>query len=318
MAIDRRRLCPARVIRATRRTSARAALLMLAALAFVLAAALGPLTPAAASGGWGWPLEPPEVIHGFDPPDNPYGSGHRGVDLAGFVGQVVMAPSSGVVTFAGVIAGRGVVVVSHGAVRSTYEPVAAGVVIGASVGAGDHLGTLQGFAHHCGLPCLHWGVIEGETYLDPLDFVGVGPSRLLPWWDDSARGGAVLPGGPVAPPGAAPQGFSSTDPAAAQRRIAREDRSAVDRPPAGGAAPPAPAGADRTVTPVSDATAGYTAVPPAGTAAGPAASGQAAGARAEPGPERDTGAGMVTAAVLAVAGGALAGGVVLRVLRSRR
>src|SRR3954471_12809427 len=31
-----------------------------------------------------WPLQPePAVVHGFDPPDSPYGPGHRGVDLLG-------------------------------------------------------------------------------------------------------------------------------------------------------------------------------------------------------------------------------------------
>src|SRR3712207_6926505 len=33
-----------------------------------------------------WPLRPrPEVVRGFDPPDVRWGSGHRGVDLAGDV-----------------------------------------------------------------------------------------------------------------------------------------------------------------------------------------------------------------------------------------
>ena len=75
-----------------------------------------------------WPLRPtPEVVAGFDPPDSPYGAGHRGVDLAGSVGQVVHTALAGRVTFAGSIAGRGVVVVDHGPTRTTYEPVTATV-----------------------------------------------------------------------------------------------------------------------------------------------------------------------------------------------
>lgn len=129
-----------------------------------------------------WPLDPqPAVVEGFAPPLSPYGAGHRGVDLAGRAGQVVRAAVGGRVTFAGSLAGRGVVVVAHGATRTTYEPVRASVAAGDLVAAGDRLGTLQSFASHCApAACLHWGLIEGETYLDPLTLVGAGPVRLLP------------------------------------------------------------------------------------------------------------------------------------------
>lgn len=132
-----------------------------------------------------WPLDPqPAVVEGFAPPLSPYGAGHRGVDLAGRAGQVVRAAVGGRVTFAGSLAGRGVVVVAHGATRTTYEPVRASVAAGDVVTAGDRLGTLQSFASHCApAACLHWGLIEGETYLDPLTLVGAGPVRLLPLAD---------------------------------------------------------------------------------------------------------------------------------------
>jgi murein DD-endopeptidase MepM/ murein hydrolase activator NlpD len=133
-----------------------------------------------------WPLRPqPEVIERFDPPDSPYGAGHRGVDLLGQVGQQVHAALGGTVTYAGVLAGRGVVVVDHGATRTTYEPVTASVSLGAAVARGGPIGTLQLGGSHC-FPraCLHWGWIEGETYLDPLRLVGLGPVRLLPLWRD--------------------------------------------------------------------------------------------------------------------------------------
>ena len=133
-----------------------------------------------------WPLQPePDVVHAFDPPDSPYGTGHRGVDLLGTVGQPVVAALPGSVTFAGSLAGRGVVVVDHGATRTTYEPVAATVVVGTPVAAGARVGTLELAGSHC-FPraCLHWGWIEGETYLDPLRLVGAGPVRLLPLWRD--------------------------------------------------------------------------------------------------------------------------------------
>ena len=151
------------------------------------------VTPPAASADevpvGGWPLLPrPEVVAPFDPPSTPYGPGHRGVDLAGHAGQVVHSALAGTVTFAGSLAGRGVVVVDHGATRTTYEPVSATVTVGDPVARGAPIGTLQLAASHC-LPrtCLHWGWIRNadDFYLDPLLLVGVGPVRLLPLWQDA-------------------------------------------------------------------------------------------------------------------------------------
>lgn len=133
-----------------------------------------------------WPLVPqPEVVSGFDPPDDPYGAGHRGVDLLGTAGQPVRTALPGRVSWSGTLAGRGVVVVSHGPTRTTYEPVEGSVPVGTEVGTGDRIGTLQLVGSHC-FPraCLHWGWLEGETYLDPLRLVGAGPVRLLPLWRD--------------------------------------------------------------------------------------------------------------------------------------
>lgn len=144
---------------------------------------LAHLVLAAASGVW--PLQPqPTVVEGFDPPDVVWGAGHRGVDLSGSVGQPVRSALAGQVTFAGRIAGRGVVVVDHGGRRTTYEPLAATVGVGDPVLAGQTIGRLELLGSHC-LPraCLHWGLIEGsDHYLDPLTLVACGPRpvRLLP------------------------------------------------------------------------------------------------------------------------------------------
>ena len=129
-----------------------------------------------------WPLDPqPTVVRGFGPPATPWGSGHRGVDLLGQPGQPVRTALGGTVTFAGTLAGRGVVVVSHGPTRTTYEPVDAAVTVGDVLPTGGVLGTLQvGLSHCFPRTCLHWGLVEGETYLDPLSLLGLGPVRLLP------------------------------------------------------------------------------------------------------------------------------------------
>jgi murein DD-endopeptidase MepM/ murein hydrolase activator NlpD len=148
-----------------------------------------------------WPLVPqPAVVDGFDPPDSPYGAGHRGVDLAGAPGQPVRTALPGTVTYAGPLAGRGVVVVEHGSPLTTSAPVAASVSVGAVLAAGDRIGTLQLPGSHC-FPraCLHWGWIRGETYLDPLRLVGAGPVRLLPLWRDEPATDASESTGPATP-----------------------------------------------------------------------------------------------------------------------
>lgn len=162
--------------------------------ALVLAVSVGPAVAGGASQDVDpegeWPLRPePEVVAPFDPPDSPFGSGHRGVDLAGSPGQPVHAALPGTVTYAGPLAGIGVVVVGHGATRTTYQPVAAGVAVGDVVADGTVLGTLSPVGSHCPpRACLHWGWIRGDTYLDPLRLVGAGPVRLLPLWRDSPAG----------------------------------------------------------------------------------------------------------------------------------
>lgn len=132
---------------------------------------------------WQWPLAgQPIVVRGFDPPTTPYGAGHRGVDLAGRPGVPVLAAGAGTVGYAGLLAGRGVVTVLHaGGLRTTYEPLVVAVRPGDRVAAGARLGRLAAGHAGCREPaCLHWGLLRGETYLDPLSLLGIGRVRLLP------------------------------------------------------------------------------------------------------------------------------------------
>lgn len=131
---------------------------------------------------WVWPLQPaPSVVSIFDPPDENWHAGHRGVDLLGAPDQAVLAIGPGRVAYAGSLAGRGVIVVDHGELRSTYEPVLARVSVGDRVEAGAFLGVLQSTPSHCAPQvCLHLGVKRGETYLDPLDLLTHREVRLKP------------------------------------------------------------------------------------------------------------------------------------------
>lgn len=139
--------------------------------------------PAPARGTW--PLAPvPSIARPFDRPEQQWSAGHRGADLVGRPGQPVRSALAGTVSYVGRIAGRGIVTVDHGRVRTTYQPVAAVVSRGEQVREGQVIGRLLLAGSHCApVACLHWGLIRGDTYLDPLTLVGAVPQpvRLYPW-----------------------------------------------------------------------------------------------------------------------------------------
>ncbi|MGB9998348.1 M23 family metallopeptidase [Streptomyces pseudogriseolus] len=138
-----------------------------------------------------WPVGVrPRVLRGWEPPATVYGPGHRGVDLAAPPGTPVRAVADGRVSFAGRVAGKGVVSVELAGtgdppLRTTYEPVRASVPRGTEVKAGEVIGTVEAGGSHCTAPCVHWGLLRGGAYLDPLSLLPPwllqrGPSRLLP------------------------------------------------------------------------------------------------------------------------------------------
>lgn len=154
----------------------------------------GPSVPAAASPWWEaleargtatrWasPINPPHVLRPYAPPERNWLPGHRGLDLATTAGHAVRAAGDGVVTQAGSIGGRGVVVVSHGALRTTYEPVAASVRRGQAVVVGQVIGVISTGTGHCGDgSCLHLGLRRGAEYLDPTLLLGRRRAILVPW-----------------------------------------------------------------------------------------------------------------------------------------
>jgi Peptidase family M23 len=180
-------MTPTRVIRL-------ATVLLLGALAGATPALVAVADPTRA-GPWTWPVgstaSTPSVIRPFAPPDRPWLAGHRGVDLEADVGTTVRSGGAGVVSFAGRLAGRGVVAVVHGDLRTTYEPVTAAVSVGQQVAAGDEIGHLESRGHCIRAACLHWGLLRGDTYLDPLSLLSGGPVRLLPLGRVALAGPAV-------------------------------------------------------------------------------------------------------------------------------
>lgn len=161
----------------------------------------------------------PGIVRPFDAPVERWEAGHRGVDVAARVGSDILATADGVVSFVGRIAGRNVLVVDHGELRTTYEPVTATVAPGTRVRAGQVVGRLDE-GHDCGragTACVHVGVRRGDDYLEPVFVTGAeNRIRLLP--SDAAAGirqrardraaaaaaeaGTGTDPGPAPPPGA--------------------------------------------------------------------------------------------------------------------
>jgi len=133
---------------------------------------------------WQFPVSPaPAIARGFDLPAHNWLPGHRGVDLQAHSGQAVLAPANGTVSYVTNLAGRGVVVLKHGRLRTTYEPVTSQLSIGDQVFRGDEIGRLECGSNHCCIGsiaiCLHWGLLRGHQYLNPLGRVDI-HIRLLP------------------------------------------------------------------------------------------------------------------------------------------
>jgi murein DD-endopeptidase MepM/ murein hydrolase activator NlpD len=128
---------------------------------------------AAASGSsWVWPVTGP-MIRGFDPPDSPYGTGHRGIDIAAGVGTPVLATAGGTVTVAGPVGGRLFLTIDHGdGLESTYSWLEGVVARRGQVVAQGQVVAMSGTGHSgATVPHLHLGVRLHDVYVDPLAYL---------------------------------------------------------------------------------------------------------------------------------------------------
>ena len=98
--------------------------------------------------------------------------------------NAIRSPANGVVRFVGLIAGRPVLSIDHGAgFISSFEPAFSSLRRGQPVQRDDVIGQLGGGPTHCApARCLHWGVRKDGRYIDPLLLVPRerGPAILLP------------------------------------------------------------------------------------------------------------------------------------------
>jgi murein DD-endopeptidase MepM/ murein hydrolase activator NlpD len=143
---------------------------------------------AEASACWRPPVSAP-VADPFREPLCRWCPGNRGIEYAASAGDRITAVAAGEVTFSGTVAGRTYVVVRHpDGKRATYGNLADRLYVqGDVIAAGAIVGHADG--------AFHFGLRDGEHYVDPAPFIGrlAGVVRLVPL------------DGTVAPPSGAPR-----------------------------------------------------------------------------------------------------------------
>ena len=128
------------------------------------------------------PVDAP-VRDPFRPPACTWCAGNRGLEYDTTPGQEVRASAGGTVTFAGQVAGRLWVVISHrDGLRTSY-----GLVTGIDVAVGQVVAAGQRIA--AAGEAVHFGVRRGDVYLDPALLLGgaVLVPRLVPLDGADAR-----------------------------------------------------------------------------------------------------------------------------------
>jgi hypothetical protein len=130
------------------------------------------------------PVDNPVVLRGFSAPGEAYGPGHRGVDFAVGHDTPIRAAATGVVQFAGTVAGHTWVSIGHpdGLVTSYGPLTELNVKTGDVVTRGTPLARLAPGGHglHNNDQGLHFSVRKDGTYLDPLTILtGFGGNLTL-------------------------------------------------------------------------------------------------------------------------------------------
>jgi murein DD-endopeptidase MepM/ murein hydrolase activator NlpD len=141
---------------------------------------------AGAESCWRPPVSSP-VADPFREPLCRWCPGNRGIEYATAAGDRIIAVTAGKVSFSGTVAGRTYVVIRHAdGKRATY-----GNLVDRLYAQGDVIATGAVVGHAA--DAFHFGLREGERYIDPAPFIGrlAGVVRLVP-----ADGTAAAPAGP--------------------------------------------------------------------------------------------------------------------------
>ena len=125
------------------------------------------------------------LVRDFDLAAGEFASGHRGVDVASWDGELIRSPITGWIHFAGQVVNRPVVSVleSEGELYS-FEPACSSFLRGEKVSRGEVFAEVcagdDGY-RHCAATCLHISLRVAGEYLSPLTRFGfLKPSRLYP------------------------------------------------------------------------------------------------------------------------------------------
>ncbi len=189
-----------------------------------LIAATLALVVTGSAAAWSWPLGG-DVLRGFSFSGDPYAGGlHRGVDVAGGVGDPVLAPVGGTVSYVGTVPthGRTVTILTEDGYSVTVTHLGeTAVAKGSSVAEGERIGSAgsSGTSEHAGT-YVHLGVrvaAESEGYVDPMRFLPPRPvpSAPQPVQDPTPATVAAPVPAPVEPSEAPAAAEESPQPAAA-------------------------------------------------------------------------------------------------------
>jgi Peptidase family M23 len=160
-----------------------------------------------AAGAWTWPVEGPVLqTFSFDQA-HPYAGGqHRGIAIGAAQGGAVLAPASGVVSFAGPVPTNGqtlTILTPSGLAVSLTHLGSIGVARNANVDEGAVVGTIgPSGTPEFDVPYVHLGIRDASNdqgYLDPLAFLPVLAPPAVP-----APAPAPVPVSAPAPPVALP------------------------------------------------------------------------------------------------------------------
>lgn len=141
------------------------------------------------STSWQMPfLTPHALVRPYLQPNSDYSAGHRGIDLATELGEVIFAPADGEIRFSGKLVNRGVLSIDHaGGMISELEPICTTLKRGETVKKGHPVGFLckpdPSYKAHCPQSaCVHFSVRIAGSYVSPQALIGgLNPSRLLPY-----------------------------------------------------------------------------------------------------------------------------------------
>jgi hypothetical protein len=128
---------------------------------------------------------PEDTVNHYIAPMTEYGEGHRGIDLAAQIGEPVLSPADGEISFVGKVGYRNVISVRFGnSLNASMEPVCSELIEGTFVLMGEEIGLVCEpdplYLWHCSEKCLHFGTKSEAGYFSPLALIGgLSPSRLV-------------------------------------------------------------------------------------------------------------------------------------------